>query len=66
MVTAYSLGEMIGGLLIPIVINILVALKCIDWAKKIKSNKIIAFLIGFFLGLLGLLIYWIYYRSKTK
>ncbi len=34
------------------------------WAKEINKNMNIAFIIGFLLNFIGLLIYWIYYKTK--
>ena len=40
--------------------------KCYKWAREIGSKGNLAFFIGFFFGLLGLLFYYIYYSTQTK
>jgi len=40
--------------------------KCASWAVKIKKSPNWAYVIGFILGLVGLLIYYIYYKIKSK
>ncbi|MGB2841522.1 MAG: hypothetical protein WBC40_03450 [Halobacteriota archaeon] len=52
------------------VIGIFIALYCADkcskWASEIENSPNLAFLLGFSLGLLTLLLYWVYYNSKKK
>lgn len=52
---------LIGG-----IVGIACGQQCWKWAYQIKGNQYIAYLIGFWLGLIGLLIYYIYYRNKKK
>ena len=40
--------------------------KCARWAMGIRKNVDFAYVIGFFLGLLGLLCYWAYYKTKKE
>jgi ABC-type Fe3+ transport system permease subunit len=58
--SAYDLGSMTFS----IIIAFFSANKCSKWAKEINKSMNLAYLVGFFLMLLGLLIYYIYYRSK--
>ena len=51
---------------ITIIISLLCAYKCSKWAKEINKSINWAYAAVFFLGLLGLLIYWLYYRNKKK
>ena len=54
-------GYAIGG-----AIAIMCASMCWNWASKIKANSFLAYFIGFFGGLLGLLGYYIYYKKKLR
>lgn len=40
--------------------------RCYWWAKEIKSKENIAFWIGFFFILVGVLFYYIHYKQKRK
>lgn len=57
------------GASIPAVIGFLIAFfcgnKCSEWATKIKKSPNIAFVVGFWAGLVGLVGYWIYYKIKS-
>ncbi len=54
------------GPLIAAVIGWSCANKCAGWAHKINKNNTVAFFIGGVFNLIGLLIYWLYYKSRTK
>ena len=55
-------GILIAG--ISLAIGLGCGKKCTELAGRIKSNKSVAFLVGYCLNLLGLLSYYIYYRFK--
>lgn len=40
--------------------------RCYWWAKEIKSEENIAFWIGFFFILIGVLFYYLYYKNNKK
>jgi len=44
-------------------INIWFACICYDWASRIGKNRIVALLIGFFFSILGLGLYYTYYKT---
>ena len=48
------------------IITIICGYKCSRWAVKIKRNPNIAYVIGFLFGLLGLLVYYVYYESSIN
>ncbi len=60
-----SLGNLFFAM-IGLAIGFACGYKNYEWAREIKKNTDIAFLIGYCFGLLGLLGYWIYYRNKPK
>lgn len=65
----YSVEGAIGtliGLIIGIVIMFLCAKKNSKWATEINKSINLAYAIGFFFSLSGLLGYWIYYKSEKK
>ncbi len=66
---AVVLGSLLDGRLAPIVglgIGSLVAFscagKCVEWSEKIDAGPNFAYAVGFIGGVVGLLIYWIYYK----
>ena len=40
--------------------------QCHKWAARVRGNNNAAFLVGFFFGLIGLLIMWLVYRKRLK
>lgn len=46
-------------------ISILIGLECADWAKQMDASPNIAFAIGVFLGIFGLIFYALYYEVNT-
>lgn len=65
-----DIAENIGGFLIvglvPLGISFWCASKCSEWALEIKKSINVAYLIGFFLSLVGLLGYWLYSKDKRN
>lgn len=61
---------MAAGATIFSVIGILIALYCADkcskWASEIDKSINLAYAMGFSFGLVTLLLYWFYYKSKKK
>lgn len=55
------LAYLIGGM-----IALGCASKCYDWGKRLGNKGILAYLIGFFFSLIGLLLYYIYYLIRKK
>ena len=55
----YSLFTFPAEFIISVIISFLSASICLDLAKKNKGYPTLAFGIGFFLSLLGLLLYWL-------
>jgi len=60
------IGEQLYEFLFFGIILLLIARQCYKWAVKINSNRYIAYFIGLFLSLLGLGLYYWYYRRKLK
>ena len=48
------------------IIGIACGFKCSKWAKQINKGMNWAFVIGFLFNLVGLLVYFIYYKSNKK
>jgi len=68
-VLAFVVGISIGqNLFLPVfgLISYFCGKRCYWWAKEIKSEENIAFWIGFFFILIGVLFYYIYYKNKKK
>lgn len=61
----YIVGGSLVGLIF-LVIDIIIGFKCMDWASQIKADKTWAFFVGFLFGLIGMLIYWNYYKKELK
>lgn len=66
----YTSSAMALGGITPSIIGFAIAYACArkntEWATKIKKSKNWAYTIGFIASLLGLLSYWIYYKTKNK
>lgn len=62
------LSEAMSSLPIPIalggILGYFCGKRCYWWAKEIQSKEVLAFWIGFFFTLLGVLGYYIYLRNK--
>lgn len=52
--------------LILVLLSLACAVDCVKLAKRMKKNNDIAYIIGFIFSLIGLIIYWIYYKNKSK
>jgi hypothetical protein len=61
-----AISAAVGPTIIGVAIAFISAGYCAKWATKIKKNPNVAYGIGFFLGILGLVIYGIYYRTKKR
>ena len=59
-----------GDYLLSTIVGLLIAFYCAEknatWAFKIDKNVNVAFGIGFFIGLFGLIGYWIYYKYNKR
>ena len=64
----FGLASAMGGGMVGLLIGIFGIKFCakqnVKWATEINKSKNLAYFIGSFLNLLGVLIYWIYYIYK--
>ncbi len=65
---SYGLLYCVGGVIVKAVILIFIGNLfgnwCVDIATKNKKNINIAYTIGFIFSLVGLFIYWVYFKEK--
>ncbi len=66
LVLSYLFRDELSLILMGLLIALASAMICWNLALKIKSNRIIAYLIGFITGILGLLFYLIYYFFESR